>query len=74
MTRQLPWLKYVLTPLKNEMIPAETSRGQSVVTIGKAIVIVEVANGLGQHRQDLHPATYVEYMKYDYLDWAQVCS
>ena len=35
-------------------------------------MIEEVANGLGQHKQDLPPATYIKYMKYDYIDWAQV--
>ena len=40
--------------------------------MGKAFVIEEVANGLGQHKQNVFVATYSRFLKYDYLDWPQV--
>lgn len=35
-------------------------------------VAAEVENGLGRHRYYLKPGAYKKYLKYDYLDWAQV--
>lgn len=32
----------------------------------------EVSNGLGRHRFYLTPGAYKKFLKYDYLDWAQV--
>ncbi|KAL8701532.1 MAG: hypothetical protein Q9201_004861 [Fulgogasparrea decipioides] len=35
-------------------------------------VAAEVSNGLGRHRFYLPPGGYKKFLKYDYLDWAQV--
>ena len=35
-------------------------------------VAAEVSNGLGRHKFYLPPGGYKKYLKYDYLDWAQV--
>lgn len=32
----------------------------------------EVSNGLGRHKFYLEPGGYQKFLKYDYLDWAQV--
>lgn len=39
---------------------------------GMGFVAAEVENGLGRHRYYLSPGAYKKYLKYDYLDWAQV--
>lgn len=45
---------------------------QALNVVGKSFTIEEVANGLGQQNQDLSPASYTEYLKYNYFDWNQV--
>ncbi|KAL9609988.1 MAG: hypothetical protein Q9167_005290 [Letrouitia subvulpina] len=40
--------------------------------VGASFVFTEVANGMGRHRYYLSPETYKKFLKYDYLDWAQV--
>ena len=45
---------------------------QAIVACGKAFVIMEVKGGLGQHKSAVDVLTYSKFLKYDYLDWAQV--
>lgn len=39
---------------------------------GMGFVGAEVSNGLGRHRFYLPAKSYLKFLKYDYLDWAQV--
>ncbi|KAI4187397.1 MAG: hypothetical protein LQ348_004087 [Seirophora lacunosa] len=39
---------------------------------GMGFVAAEVENGLGRHRYYLKPGAFKKFLKYDYLDWAQV--
>ena len=41
------------------------------VTIGCALVLVQVHYGLGVHRAFIRPWAYVEYVKYSYGEWIQ---
>ena len=45
---------------------------QACNIVGSAFVFTEVANGLGRHKYYIAPETYKKFLKYDYLDWAQV--
>ncbi|KAL8693980.1 MAG: hypothetical protein Q9218_001278 [Villophora microphyllina] len=45
---------------------------QVINACGMGFVGAEVSNGLGRHRYYLHPGAYKKFLKYDYLDWAQV--
>ena len=35
-------------------------------------MFVEIANGMGRHRYYVTDESYKKFLKYDYLDWAQV--
>lgn len=41
------------------------------VTIGCALVMVQVHYGFGVHKDFLHPWSYIEYEKYSYGEWIQ---
>ncbi|KAI4229835.1 MAG: hypothetical protein L6R40_008045 [Gallowayella cf. fulva] len=43
----------------------------AITAVGKGFVVTEVSYGLGQHRSQLSVGQYQQYLKYDFLDWAQ---
>lgn len=45
---------------------------QVVNACGMGFVAAEVSNGLGRHKYYLTERAYLKFLKYDYLDWAQV--
>ncbi|KAI4205276.1 MAG: hypothetical protein LQ350_000598 [Teloschistes chrysophthalmus] len=45
---------------------------QVINACGMGFVGAEVSNGLGRHRYYLPAGGYKKFLKYDYLDWAQV--
>ncbi|KAL9000871.1 MAG: hypothetical protein Q9169_000626 [Polycauliona sp. 2 TL-2023] len=45
---------------------------QVINACGMGFVGAEVSNGLGRKRYYLAPGSYKKFLKYDYLDWAQV--
>lgn len=44
---------------------------KAITAVGKGFVVTEVSYGLGQHRSQLSVGQYQQYLKYDFLDWAQ---
>ena len=42
-----------------------------ITGVGKGFVVTEVSHGLGQHKSRLSEADYSQFLKFDYLDWAQ---
>ncbi|KAI4213383.1 MAG: hypothetical protein LQ351_003883 [Letrouitia transgressa] len=60
LTRNLGW---------DDLVMALT---QIVNGTGMGFVGAEISNGLGRHRYYLRPGAYKKFLKYDYLDWAQM--
>ncbi|KAG7005730.1 hypothetical protein G7Y79_00018g045370 [Physcia stellaris] len=50
---------------------ATIALAQAITAVGKGFVVTEVSYGLGQHRSRLSDGQYGNYLKYDFLDWAQ---
>ena len=44
-----------------------------LVWTGKALVFVEVMYALGRHKAAVSKLAYQQYLKYDLIDWIQVC-
>ena len=47
---------------------------QAFNSIGKALTCLQIAHGLGRHRDTISSGDYIKYTRYDYFDWAQVSS
>ena len=46
----------------------------ATISVGKALLLMTVSNGLGKHRRDVGDESYVKFLKYDYLNWDEVSS